>query len=99
MRWFSKLAHTQYRQRNSCCVGEKLSKQWKPQPSKVSDRGNSVGARAAAARAELGHLCKRLIDEGRMAFLVREGWDCRLVRFVDRETSPENVLLLAWPRR
>lgn len=99
MRWFSKYAHTQYRQRSSHDVEDKLNKPWQSQSSDVSDRGNSVGARAAAARAELGHLCKRLIDEGRLAFLVREGWDCRLVRFVDRETSPENVLLLAWPRR
>jgi len=99
MRWFSKLAHTQYRQRSSHCMEDKLNKQWQSQSSDISDRGNSMSARAAAARAELGHLCKRLIDEGRLAFLVREGWDCRLVRFVDRETSPENVLLLAWPRR
>jgi len=99
MRWFSKSAHTQYRQRSSHCVENTLNKQWQSQSSDVPDRSNSMSARAAAARAELGHLCKRLIDEGRLAFLVREGWDCRLVRFVDRETSPENVLLLAWPRK
>eukprot|EP00937_MAST-01D_sp_MAST-1D-sp2_P001422 g1422.t1 len=54
-------------------------------------------ARAAAARAELGHLCKRLLDEGRSAWLREQGWRSRSVRFVLRETSPENVLLLAWP--
>eukprot|EP00927_Polykrikos_kofoidii_P015474 TRINITY_DN16883_c0_g1_i1.p1 TRINITY_DN16883_c0_g1~~TRINITY_DN16883_c0_g1_i1.p1 ORF type:complete len:578 (-),score=72.01 TRINITY_DN16883_c0_g1_i1:14-1747(-) len=81
MRWFSKMAHTQYEQRENGI----------PRPFK------SVGSQAAAARAELGHLCKRLIDEGRLAWMRDSGWNCRLVRFVDRQTSPENALLLAWP--
>merc|ERR1712146_124680 len=72
MRWFAKLAHSQYKQREES--GENGPK--------------SHGARAAAARAELGHLSKRLVDEGRIAWLLENGWKCRLVRFVDRETSP-----------
>eukprot|EP00929_Paragymnodinium_shiwhaense_P041071 TRINITY_DN21362_c0_g1_i2.p1 TRINITY_DN21362_c0_g1~~TRINITY_DN21362_c0_g1_i2.p1 ORF type:complete len:578 (+),score=97.36 TRINITY_DN21362_c0_g1_i2:109-1842(+) len=80
MRWFSKLAHSQYTQREA---GESPA---------------TAGARAAAARAELGHLSKRLLDEGRLAWLRQQGWDGRLVRFVRRQTSPENALLLAWPR-
>lgn len=90
MRWFAKLAHSQDRQRQQ-------------QASAAGGRagrlasGKSAGARAAAARAELGQLSKRLLDEGRRLRLVAEGWSCRLVRFVKREASPENVLLLAWP--
>merc|ERR1712205_296279 len=78
MRWFSKLAHSQYKQRRHYGARAQLG----------FCRGSGLSAYAAAARAELGHLCKRVIDEGRMAFLLAEGWDCRLVRFVDRETSP-----------
>ena len=58
-----------------------------------------MGSRAlgAALRAELGHCAKRLLDEGRAAWLREQGWQARLVRFVRREASPENVLLLASP--
>lgn len=63
-----------------------------PAPAPVSE-----AARAAAARAELGHLSKRLLDEARSAWLRGLGWRTRLLRFVPRSVSPENALLLAWP--
>lgn len=81
LRWFSKLANSQNRQRLKDAASQR----------------SSAGARAAAVRAELGHLSKRLIDEGRLAWLGDVGWSHRLVRFVERDTSPENALLLAWP--
>merc|ERR1711964_187424 len=42
-------------------------------------------ARLAAARAELGILSKRLLDEGRCAWLRSHGWSARLLHFVSRE--------------
>lgn len=83
MRWYSKLAHSQYKQRPDGVVGDLRSQ----------------AARTAAARAELGHVSKRVIDEGRLAWLRDQGWSSRVVRFVQREVSPENSLLLAEPPR
>ena len=82
----ARLAHSQY--------GQRRRQAKKPSTTRAP---STARARAAAARAELGHLCKRLLDEGRLSWLRSRGWDGRLVRFVARETSPENVLLLAWP--
>lgn len=64
---------------------------------KVPAEARSESARAAAARGQLGRLCKYLLDEARLVWLQRRGWAGRLTRFVERETTPENVLLLAWP--
>ena len=55
------------------------------------------GSRAelAALRSEVGVMSKRLLDEGRAAWLRQLGWEARLVAFVEKETSPENTLLIA----
>jgi hypothetical protein len=43
----------------------------------------------------LGRLSKRLLDEGRCAYLRDHGWESvRLVRYVDWATSPENSLII-----
>ena len=50
-----------------------------------------------AARRELGRMCKRLLDTGRLKFLEEAGnyGGGRLERYVSEEVSPENVLLMA----
>ena len=49
-----------------------------------------------AERRELGLLARRLLTEGRLAYLRSNGFPgARVVRYVDEAVSPENVLLLA----
>lgn len=43
----------------------------------------------------VGLKCKRLIDVARVHFLKGQGFKCRLVYYVDKQTSLENVLLIA----
>jgi hypothetical protein len=59
------------------------------------------GSRAelAALRSEVGVMSKRLLNEGRAAWLRECGWQARLVEFVEKGTSPENTLLVATRRR
>jgi len=52
---------------------------------------------SAGERQQLGRLCKRLIDGGRVHFLKAQGFHGRLSRYVGREVTPENVLLTAVP--
>ncbi len=44
-----------------------------------------------------GLKCKRLLDLARVHYLRQNGFKAELVFYVDRNTSLENVLLLAWP--
>eukprot|EP01084_Bolivina_argentea_P165103 286899_1 len=45
---------------------------------------------------EIGKICRRLIDEGRVQFLKQNGFDnVKLVKYVDANVTKENVLLLA----
>ena len=46
----------------------------------------------------LGRACKRLIDAGRILFLVRDMGmkNAALVPYCDKNLTPENMLLLAW---
>ncbi|XP_055945257.1 tRNA:m(4)X modification enzyme TRM13 homolog [Argiope bruennichi] len=46
-------------------------------------------------REIIGMQCKRLIDAGRIQFLKDEGYDVRLVTYIDKFVSLENVALLA----
>ena len=48
-------------------------------------------------REPVGLTCKRLLDLARLHYLKTRGWDGRLVHFVSRGTSLENVLLIATP--
>ena len=50
-----------------------------------------------AARRELGRMCKRLLDTGRLKYLQEAGnyGGGRLEKYVSEEVSPENVLLMA----
>ena len=48
-------------------------------------------------REDVGLMCKRLLDEARLHYLRERGMDGRLVYFVPRGTSLENILLIATP--
>jgi tRNA:m4X modification enzyme len=50
-------------------------------------------------RERLGRMCKRLIDVGRIHFIEQSlGMHCRLVTYVSRDVTPENVVLVAYPK-
>ena len=49
-------------------------------------------------REAIGLKCKRLIDLGRLAYLKEHGLDARLVYFVEKATSLENVMIIATPK-
>lgn len=48
---------------------------------------------------EVGRLCKKLINVGRVRFLEQHGYTAKLQQYVDRSLSLENVVLVATPRR
>ncbi|KAK3847147.1 MAG: methyltransferase TRM13-domain-containing protein [Linnemannia gamsii] len=48
-------------------------------------------------REKLGLQCKRLLDIGRVRYLKEHGFDAELVYYVDKETSLENLALMAVP--
>ncbi len=51
------------------------------------------------ARERLGLQCKRLLDIGRVRYLQEHGFDAELVYYVDKDTSLENLALMAVPSR
>lgn len=44
---------------------------------------------------DIGRRAKRLLDVGRMEILKSLGFNARLVHYIDKETTPENCLLIA----
>ena len=46
----------------------------------------------------IGQKCKRLIDYARLHYLKKHGFKTKLVSFVERTTSLENVLMIAIPQ-
>ncbi|CAN7937703.1 unnamed protein product [Ixodes hexagonus] len=50
-------------------------------------------------REEIGRRCKLLLDIARIRCLATAGLDARLVYFVDRDVTPENVAIVALPRK
>ena len=53
------------------------------------------GQLTAEAREEVGYMCKRLLDCGRVHYLQTHGFNTQLVRYTTSEISLENVALLA----
>ena len=51
-----------------------------------------------ALRKEYGYKAKRLIDVGRINYLEKQGYDAKLLYFVENSVTPENCLLLATPK-
>lgn len=48
-------------------------------------------------REQIGRLCKRLIDQGRVHYLQQRGFESSLKYYTSRDVSLENVLLTAVP--
>lgn len=49
-------------------------------------------------REKIGYLARRAIDHGRMLSLRKQGFEVKLIRYVDSQISLENVALIAhWP--
>lgn len=67
-----------------------------------SDRRGEEGSRASYALSgrdpgQLGYMCKRLIDFGRLEYVRSElGLNGLLIRYIEDCITPENVALLAW---
>ncbi|KAF9437574.1 tRNA:m(4)X modification enzyme TRM13 [Entomortierella beljakovae] len=57
----------------------------------------SIPTMDSHARERLGRQCKRLLDIGRVQYLKGIGFDAELVYYVDKETSLENLALMAVP--
>ncbi|XP_060685705.1 tRNA:m(4)X modification enzyme TRM13 homolog isoform X1 [Hemiscyllium ocellatum] len=55
------------------------------------------GTLTVEEREHLGHLCKRLIDQGRIYYLKQQGFDSVLQYYISPSISLENVLLTAVP--
>ncbi|XP_041790906.1 tRNA:m(4)X modification enzyme TRM13 homolog [Chelmon rostratus] len=55
------------------------------------------GFLSAGERQQVGRLCKRLIDGGRLHFLKTKGLDGKLSAYVNSQVTLENVLLTAMP--
>ena len=51
----------------------------------------------APTRRQLGRMCKRLLDTGRLRYLAQHGYSVRLQTYVDEIVSPENMLIVAQP--
>jgi tRNA:m4X modification enzyme len=51
----------------------------------------------APTRRQLGRMCKRLLDTGRLHYLAQHGYSVRLQTYVDEIVSPENMLIVAQP--
>lgn len=72
-------------------------------PAEGADTGFSLllllssGLLSAQQRLQVGLLCKRLIDGGRLDFLRSRGFSGRLQRYVDHQVTLENILLSAVP--
>ncbi|CAJ1059527.1 tRNA:m(4)X modification enzyme TRM13 homolog [Xyrichtys novacula] len=65
------------------------------EPAEEKDAVN--GFLSSSEREQIGRLCKRLIDAGRLHFLKARGFDGKLSQYVDSQVTLENVLLTAVP--
>lgn len=63
------------------------------EPVRGSDEEHWTGM-SYLEREELGYMCKRVLDYGRVKQLEALGASCELVYYVDRSTSKENMALL-----
>lgn len=67
-------------------------------PGLPDERAGSLpGFLAVEEKKKLGHLCKLLIDQGRVAYLQQRGFRPALQYYTDPAVSLENVLLTALP--
>lgn len=45
-------------------------------------------------QAEIGRMCKRLLDHGRMLYLTSYGYQCKLLKYISDDITPENISLI-----
>lgn len=50
---------------------------------------------SAHYREEIGRKAKQVLDYGRMQYMCEQGFECSLVQYVTKETTLENVALIA----
>ncbi|KAF9580075.1 hypothetical protein BGW38_003414 [Lunasporangiospora selenospora] len=66
--------------------------------AELDELGAHIEALDGQAREKLGLQCKRLLDIGRVKYLQEHGFEAELVYYVDKETSLENLALMAVPQ-
>lgn len=78
-------------------VAGELDGSWGDSRADATARGveEVVKRMSAAEKAELGFICKEIIDMGRLLWLRGRGRKAELVKYVPVGVSPENHLLLA----
>ena len=67
----------------------------KKHKSESSNHSNSNEVLSPQERKELGMKCKRLLDHGRMEYLIQQGLVSKLLVYIDSKITPENTMLLA----
>ncbi|KAG7218875.1 hypothetical protein INR49_019461 [Caranx melampygus] len=77
---------------------ESTNQRGEDEEHEAADEADAVnGFLAAGEREQVGRLCKLLIDSGRVDFLRTKGFNGKLSRYVDAQTTLENMLLTAVP--
>jgi hypothetical protein len=54
-----------------------------------------AGDDEASVKREIARLFVRLVNGARSQYLAERGWTSRVVRYVPRDVTPQNILLLA----
>eukprot|EP00488_Nonionellina_sp_1-RS-2012_P004419 TRINITY_DN9948_c0_g1_i1.p1 TRINITY_DN9948_c0_g1~~TRINITY_DN9948_c0_g1_i1.p1 ORF type:complete len:109 (-),score=36.14 TRINITY_DN9948_c0_g1_i1:30-356(-) len=55
-----------------------------------------VDGKSEVEHVDVGVMCRRLIDEGRVQFLKQNGFkNVQLIKYVERDITKENILMLA----
>ncbi|KAG0241322.1 tRNA:m(4)X modification enzyme TRM13 [Actinomortierella wolfii] len=65
----------------------------------AKDLGSNLSLLNVQRRIELGLRCKRLLDIGRVKYLEKHGFDAEVIYYTDRDTSLENLALMAVPKQ
>jgi len=55
----------------------------------------AVDGSADDEHSKIGHICRNLIDEGRIQFLEQHGFNVQMIEYVDEKITKENELMIA----
>lgn len=61
---------------------------------KINERLHVKLGLSSSDQEEIGRICKFIIDYGRIQYINGYGFQAKLVEYVDRQTTPENVALV-----
>ncbi|XP_073700229.1 tRNA:m(4)X modification enzyme TRM13 homolog [Garra rufa] len=78
-------------------ITEKPSEEEEHEMSEEAFPDTLNGLMSVEDREQIGWLCKRLIDHGRLYYLQQKGFETSLKYYASRDVSLENVLLTAVP--